>query len=63
MNDNTFGSRLSAPRKLRWSDLVRMVEAECRRTGVTDPEICYIAMTHGPVDFVHIVDGKMCVLE
>jgi hypothetical protein len=51
------------PRALRWNDLVRMIEAECERTGTVNPEICFIAMTHGPIEDLRIVDGKLCVLE
>lgn len=51
------------PRRLRWSDLQRLIEEECKRTGVADPEICFIAMTHGPVESILIKDGKLCVFE
>lgn len=40
-----------------------MVEAERKLTGVADPEICFIAMTHGPIEDIRIVDGKLCILE
>ena len=40
-----------------------MVESEAARTGTRDPEICFIAMTHGPIEDLRIVDGKLCVLE